>query len=343
MFQHLRRTALDAARWDELITQAPNGLIYALSWYLDIVSPDWEALVRVEDGRYVAGLPLPVRRKFGLRYLQQPPFAQQLGLFARQPPTPADWQQVGQQLRRFRFITRYAFNTGNSDQPGLDQLGLPGAWSLTYHLPLARPYEVLRAGYRPTRRRRTRQAEQSAPRPELTTDVEALARLFADNTAGRIYGVGGESYEYPLLRALHAAAAAQAGSLPELGAIWQVRAAGTGLGAEPGAPGAMLLLWRFRGQLTYLFGSSSPAGRAQHAATALLDGIIRHYAGQPDLTLDFEAPPVPDLVRFYASFGAVPVRFWTVTLEGLPWPLRQLRAARAALYRRLRPRPPGQQ
>ena len=85
-----------------------------LTWYLDIVSPGWEAIVKEEAGCYVAVLPLPVRRKFGLRYLQQPLLTQQLGLFhaADVPFTRADWQQLAAQLQHFRFITRYALQYG---------------------------------------------------------------------------------------------------------------------------------------------------------------------------------------------------------------------------------------
>ncbi|RZK88596.1 MAG: hypothetical protein EOO62_37450, partial [Hymenobacter sp.] len=127
MIRHVPSREIDRPQWDALITDAPNGLIYALTWYLDIVSPGWEALIKEEAGRYVAVLPLPVRRKFGLRYLQQPLFAQQLGLFALHPPTAADWQQVAQLLRRhFRFITQYAFNTGNAELLGAGKPGLAG-------------------------------------------------------------------------------------------------------------------------------------------------------------------------------------------------------------------------
>ena len=52
------------------------------------------------------------------------------------------------------------------------------------------------------------------------------------------------------------------------------------------------------------------------------------------------APEVAGVAGFYRSFGSVATPFLTVSHDGLPWPLRQLRAARAALYRRLRPRLP---
>ena len=330
MIRYVGPGEIDRPQWDNLLAQAPNGLIYGLSWYLDIVSPGWAALVKEEGGRYVAVLPLPVRRKFGVRYLRQPVFAQQLGLFYLSPPTAADWQEIGRLLRqRFRFISHYAFNTGNADLLGGDHpLGLDSQVTHTYYLALRPPYAQLLAGYRPNRRRQLSQGRQQHWQLEPATDLELLLRIFAENTAGKIYGLLGESYEYPMVRALYAAAR-RAGMVT----LWQARTPG-------GEVGAMVLLFRFKNQLTYLFNASTAAGKEKKAISVLLDELFRHYAGQ-DLCFDFEAHDIPGLVQFYSSFGSEPAPFLTVSANRLPWPVRQLKAARMALYRRLRPRPAG--
>jgi hypothetical protein len=327
MLRHVRHAKINRPQWDALINQAPNGLIYALTWYLDIVSPGWEALVKEEDGRYVAGLPLPVRRKFGLRYLQQPLFAQQLGLFSLAPPTAADWQQVAQLLsRHFRFITQYAFNTGNADLLGAGQPELTGTPFTTYYLSLRPAYEQLLAGYKPNRRWRLNQARRRGLRVEPTTDIDLMVNIFAENTAPKIYGVIGEAYEYRILRGLYARAR-QAG----LASMWQVRGAS-------GEVLAMGLLFRFKQHLTYIFNCSTVAGKEAGAISVLLDEVLRTHAGQ-DLVFDFEAPEVPNVAHFYSSFGPAPAPFLAIAANRLPWPVRQLKAARMALYRKLRPRP----
>ncbi len=318
---------IDRPQWAELITQAPNGLIYALSWYLDIVSPGWAALVKGESGRYVAVLPLPERRKFGIRYLQQPVFAQQLGLFYLAAPTAADWQAIGKLLRqKFRFISCYAFNTGNTDLLGDHQLGFDSQVAHTYYLSLWPSYAQLLAGYRPNRQRQLSLGQQQHWQVEPATDLELLLRIFAENTAGKIYGLLGEAYEYPMVRALYAAAH-QAGMV----ALWQAR-------APNGEVGAMMMVFRFKKQFTYLFNASTAAGKKKRAISVLLDELFQTHAGQ-DLCFDFEAHDISGLVQFYSSFGSVPAPFLTITANRLPWPVRQLKAARMALYRRLRPRP----
>lgn len=328
MFRHLTRAELDAVQWDALVAAAPNGLIYGLSWYLDIVSPQWEALVQpAPDGRYLAGLPLPVRCKWGLRYLQQPPFTQQLGAFSLAPLAATDWQAIGRALQRFRLISSYAFNTGNAELLATDSsLGLPGTRLQTYHLDLSRPYAQLRAGYKPNRRWRLNQSQRQPLHLEPSTDVEQLLQLFAANTAHKIVGLIGENYEYRLFRQLYAAARQRG-----LTRMWQARTEAEGVVG-------MILLFDFNQQLTYIFSGATAAGKQRGAITRLLDAVFQEYAGQARC-FDFEALPVSNLVSFYSSFGSCPAPFLQLTRNQLPWPLRQLKRARMLLVQRVLRRP----
>src|ERR1043166_572384 len=81
MIHYLEHSAIDKPKWDRCIESSANGMIYASSWYLDLVSPGWNALVEHD---YQSVFPLTRRKKFGFHYLCQPPFTQQLGLFGRE-------------------------------------------------------------------------------------------------------------------------------------------------------------------------------------------------------------------------------------------------------------------
>jgi hypothetical protein len=78
MIHFLNHNEIDKTKWDLCIGNDPNGLVYGLSWYLDIVSPGWEALV---EGDYETIMPLTRKKKIGINYIIQPPFCQQLGIF----------------------------------------------------------------------------------------------------------------------------------------------------------------------------------------------------------------------------------------------------------------------
>ncbi|NJM16654.1 MAG: hypothetical protein HC896_15975, partial [Bacteroidales bacterium] len=75
---YLKNKDIDLKKWDACIDNSVNPLIYPLSWYLDCVADNWDGLVL---GDYEAVMPLPWRQKYGLKYIYQPVFAQQLGIF----------------------------------------------------------------------------------------------------------------------------------------------------------------------------------------------------------------------------------------------------------------------
>jgi len=45
MIQYLEHEAIDKKKWDDCINNSMADRIYALSWYLDSLCPQWEALV----------------------------------------------------------------------------------------------------------------------------------------------------------------------------------------------------------------------------------------------------------------------------------------------------------
>ena len=83
-FQH---SEIDKAKWDSCVVDSNNALIYAYSWYLDIVSPNWVALIK---GDYQVVFPLPAKKKLGVSYISQPLFTQQLGLFSSENSNNVD-------------------------------------------------------------------------------------------------------------------------------------------------------------------------------------------------------------------------------------------------------------
>src|ERR1700682_3428229 len=76
--RYLERNDIDISKWDRCILNAPNGLIYARSFYLDSMAENWSALVA---GDYQHVMPLTWKKKFGIKYLYQPYFTKTLGVF----------------------------------------------------------------------------------------------------------------------------------------------------------------------------------------------------------------------------------------------------------------------
>ena len=106
--QILHNDEIDLEKWDKIIENSINSRIYALSWYLDILWPDWQGLI-VGDYEYV--MPIIENKKFSFTYLFQPTYGQQLGIFP--PATPNITAQIIEQINNKYKLIEIAFNSMN--------------------------------------------------------------------------------------------------------------------------------------------------------------------------------------------------------------------------------------
>ncbi len=76
---YINHAQIDFHKWDDCISQSADSLIYCQSFYLNnAANGQWDAIV-LND--YEAVMPLPYRKKYGIRYLYQPAFLPQAGIF----------------------------------------------------------------------------------------------------------------------------------------------------------------------------------------------------------------------------------------------------------------------
>jgi hypothetical protein len=104
-----------ADNYDKCISNAPNGNIYALSWYLNITCPDWEFL-GTDD--FITVMPLPVFKNLGRKILKQPEYTYQLGLFSTAVPNPDVLQTFLDQIPgsyRLKHLCMNKFNLVKSN------------------------------------------------------------------------------------------------------------------------------------------------------------------------------------------------------------------------------------
>jgi hypothetical protein len=67
---------IDAVKWDECVAANDAGLIYTQFNYLNTICTNWSAII---IGNYQAIMPIPWRKKMGIKYFYAPAFIQQLG------------------------------------------------------------------------------------------------------------------------------------------------------------------------------------------------------------------------------------------------------------------------
>src|SRR5688500_2956885 len=107
--RYIKRADLDVEKWNACVDAAPNGLIYAYTFYLDAMCDNWDALV-LND--YEAVMPLPWRKKWGVTYLYQPLLVAQLGLFGKGITKGMFLRFLNAIPKIFKFLD-YQLNAGN--------------------------------------------------------------------------------------------------------------------------------------------------------------------------------------------------------------------------------------
>jgi hypothetical protein len=296
--RYLRRKEIDILKWDRCIDGASNRLIYALSFYLDhMTEGQWDALV-LND--YELIMPLPWRKKWGITYLYQPPFTQQLGIFGAFLPIPQP--RIDEFLSRAFGLFRFAeifLNYGNP-HPSMRQ-------HKNFILDLAVPYEQLVTNYKKDLLRNLKLAGRRLL--DYTEDIELSTslQLFKGQYKEKIGSMGDRAYEQFEKLCNH---------LLPLGQVVL-----RGVRGEDGDLFATALFLRNKGRLHLLQSTNLPAGRQAEANHFLLDRVIREFAGQP-ITLDFEGSDIPGIAYFYKSFGSIDQPYFFYRLNRLPWPLR---------------------
>ena len=80
MIRYIKRKDLDIEKYNDCIENSLQSRIFAFSWYLDIVADNWDTLV-LED--YEAVMPIPWRKKYFIKYVYQPLWTLELGVFSK--------------------------------------------------------------------------------------------------------------------------------------------------------------------------------------------------------------------------------------------------------------------
>ena len=285
MVTYLEHNAIDKPKWDALVAECGN--IYAYSWYLDIVHPGWDALV--EDD-YQSVMPLTGGKKFGVNYLFQPYFVQQLGVFSRSltaETTEACLKAIPSKYR-FAEIRLNEDNAFAEDAPGV-------AYHRNVLLDLGQGYEILHSRYHQNAKRNLAKAESCNLQVVDAVAPSDVVALFRDNRGALIAKWGDAEYAR-LVELTQAAISHKAACV---------------LGVTEEGVGRLLcaaIFMKTDKRMTFLFSGLTEEGKQHQAMTYLLDQVIQQQSHQP-ITFDFEGSDDDNLARFYLGFGGREVHY----------------------------------
>ena len=174
MIHYIANNNIDYEKWDKCIIGSVNDTFYAKSWYLDLVCEQWDALV-LND--FEAVMPLPKRKKWGIKYIYQPFMCQQLGLFHKYERYCVDEfiLAIPKEILHFNFN----LNTHNSSTISVLKS------NVNYLLPLDKDIKELRANYSKSHLKNLRRANKNnlsiATVPDSAEQFSKNKRRLASN------------------------------------------------------------------------------------------------------------------------------------------------------------------
>lgn len=300
MIKFIQNSVIDRAAWDECINSYPVPHPYAYSWYLDIISPGWCALV---DHDYTSVFPLPSRQRLGIKYIFTPPFLQSLGLFSMEE---IGIGKTGEYLSfipvEYRFIDLCMVNN-----PGIYNAGVSERDN--YRLVLDDNYESISSGYSSDCRRNISKAVKEIRVLTDETNPREVIDLFLDGPGKKVRGI--KERDYLRLEQLmnYAIETGQ-------GEIISVK-------IKKRLVHAIFLL-KTRGSVTLLFTATSEESRSRRCGYRVVDCLIRKYA-ESETVIDFAGSSIPSIADFIKSFGATRESYYRVYRNNLPWPVSSFR------------------
>ncbi|MGI9525949.1 MAG: hypothetical protein ACR2MS_02440 [Weeksellaceae bacterium] len=275
---YISHDKIDFKRYDQTIEHSHFPTIYALSWYLDIVTKkNWDVLV-YGDYRYVMPVPYArLKRNLMLKTVVQPMFCQQLGVFSSESNQDILLAMVDK-LKEKR-ITSYQLNENLTSL--LSNLNLRD----NYILDLNQPYKAIYDDYRKDRKKDMRRGLGKNWKIKPIADVDSYMDLLLRHSD--YLNATSAQLLKELLQALDKRNLLIGKEIRDNDGHWMAMA-----------------YWVKSFNRQILLTSVRHQEYDQRGAFAnLIDAFVKDYANQ-SLILDFEGSMIAGIADFNASFGA---------------------------------------
>ena len=295
MIKHLTHNMIDKRRWDDCIAKSFNGSVYAWSWYLDIVHPDWEALI---ENDYERVMPLTHSRKLLLSYMFQPFFVQQLGVYSQSTLSADDVERFVRAIPAKYKIVRYRLNEFNKVDY---ELGIYEPHRNVV-LDLIYDYQSLCNNYNNNTKRNLIKANSAGLTIDKDVKAETIIKLFAENRGRDVEHWKEKEYKRLL-------------DLVDT-AIYHECCFVCGVNDIEGRTIAGGIFMCSHDRIIFLFSGSDESYKNKHALTFLLDNMIREFS-ESKYIFDFEGSDNDGLFRFYKGFGGKEVYYPEVKYNNL--------------------------
>ena len=280
MIKLFKNKEIDKQKWNNCLEQSKFAKIYAYSWYLDIVAPNWKALIQDD---YKAVFPLPIKKRLGISYISQPLFTQQLGLFSSE--NSVKFEEFMSRIPKKIWLRSLQAHNNSTYAKTKDN----------FELDISAVIEKIREKYSQNTKRNIKKAREQQLIIKACSN-QSLIQLFKSNKGKEVKEMNEESYSI-LSNLLHKIQEKKKGNC-------------YGIFKDGELISSAFFSNCFKRSI-YLFAASNTYAKKIGANHLLIDTYIEKYK-QDSLILDFEGSMIPSLARFYASFGAAKKPYYII-------------------------------
>ena len=296
MIQYLKHKEIDKKKWDDCIDNSVNSLIYSYSWYLDVVCPNWNAMV--EDD-YKSVMAVTAGKKYGIEYIYPPYFAQQLGVFSKAKLTQEKVLAFLHAIpSHYKFLEFY-LNTQNT----FELSGFEVKKNTNIELELDTAYETLQKKFSEDTKRNIKKSEKNSISLRKNISPSEIISIFRKNTGKKISNLTDKNYKTLQLLVNTCIKKGYA-------EVW-----GAYTKEDKLCAGVVWLIKHNRS--IFLFSATNAEAKKNGAMFFLINNFIKEHS-EEKMILDFEGSNLPGLARFYKGFGSTENVYLQVRKNKLP-------------------------
>ena len=294
---YIKHQNIDGEKWTRCIENASNSRFYANIWHLDRTAVVWDAFVW---GDYEFVMPLPIRIKFGISYIYQPLFCQQLGIFP-EPSKEIAAFFYNALFKKYSYCDVHINSQNPSVHSNIQMEFLP---RVNYLLDLKYNYKSLAKSYSTNTKRNIAKANDNNFQFITGIQLEEYMAFKQQNLFDNL----------PKRDITKLKSTISFGQFKGMGEIYGVYSAENELCAA-------VYFCKWKERVIYFSAASNKKGKELGAMYFLVDNFIKDNA-EREIILDFEGSMVPGVARFYSGFGARTETYFQLKFNRLPLPFR---------------------
>ncbi len=291
---------IDKVAWDACIDRCTNTLIYAKAFYLDAMAGTWDALVL---NNYEAVMPLTFRKKWGVSYLYQPAFCQQLGVFF----SAEEGSELVEAFLK-KATSYFKFIEINLNYQNLSSGAGSGLVARTnFIIPLHKSYEDIRLAYPGYTTKHLKRAAKANLQYEVSNDYCSAVQLYKTLYHSRMPNLSDLDFDN------FSGACKRLFEENNLKVRTVINDSGEILAAG---------IFLMDSNRIYNVASSITAqGKKMQANYFLFDELIREFSNST-LLLDLEGSDIKGIADFYSHFMPENQPYYFFKVNNLPLPLK---------------------